>query len=433
MNKNNTHFDTRYFNDNEETITKNTIIGAYFRYQRILQNISLSDAAKSMKMNKGFLSDLERGNRHFPEGTINQFNDFYLTNFQQNEKTYSQSYDLLNNAFLSYFQLNTALEKEYLTSYKSIPEKELHSYGFFTYKLVELFYQVRLANDSDIICQLISVLTNNLNVFSNEEKAIFFDICGEYYMQNYSTLFNAEECFKKSNSYCSKSSIIYALNIYQLFIIFEQTNRCAYALLNLPRVKDELKHTHSYARECILDIYSAKCLIQLGLNDIAQENLHVIQYSNISRIFYEDATIKRILHRALSFSYIQSQKYEEVLLLLQQETTPCWMIPYSLLQLNKHSQCQSYIKHNFQQVPNNEILLWKSIEALSKEDTSSACTYAQSFYLQQLENNHYEILHFLLDLLLTLTNNEDRNFYNILLDLNSLHNNNLSIKTSMLR
>ena len=44
------------------------LAGAYYRIQRTKQNISLSCLAKELRMNKGFLSDLENGKRHFPNG-----------------------------------------------------------------------------------------------------------------------------------------------------------------------------------------------------------------------------------------------------------------------------------------------------------------------------------------------------------------------------
>ena len=48
------------------------LAGAYYRIQRTKQNISLSCLAKELRMNKGFLSDLENGKRHFPDGLCKQ-------------------------------------------------------------------------------------------------------------------------------------------------------------------------------------------------------------------------------------------------------------------------------------------------------------------------------------------------------------------------
>ena len=57
------------------------LTGAYFRHQRIIDGLSLTYVADSIRMNKGFLSDLENGKRNFPDGTINQLNDFYNLKF----------------------------------------------------------------------------------------------------------------------------------------------------------------------------------------------------------------------------------------------------------------------------------------------------------------------------------------------------------------
>ena len=57
------------------------LAGAYYRIQRTKQNISLSCLAKELRMNKGFLSDLENGKRHFPDGLSKQIDSILNTNF----------------------------------------------------------------------------------------------------------------------------------------------------------------------------------------------------------------------------------------------------------------------------------------------------------------------------------------------------------------
>ena len=56
---------TKHFT--QKSITSEHIMGAFYRFHRIQQNISLSDFAKQLRMNKGFLSELENGKRHFPD------------------------------------------------------------------------------------------------------------------------------------------------------------------------------------------------------------------------------------------------------------------------------------------------------------------------------------------------------------------------------
>lgn len=41
-----------------------SIAGAYFKQQRISKDLSLIETSKALHLNKGFLSDLEHGNRH---------------------------------------------------------------------------------------------------------------------------------------------------------------------------------------------------------------------------------------------------------------------------------------------------------------------------------------------------------------------------------
>ena len=64
------------------------LTGAYFRHQRIIDGLSLTYVADSIRMNKGFLSDLENGKRNFPNGTIHQLSNFYDISFDENQQLY---------------------------------------------------------------------------------------------------------------------------------------------------------------------------------------------------------------------------------------------------------------------------------------------------------------------------------------------------------
>lgn len=113
---------TAYEDDNEKEERK--IIGSYFRVQRISQNLSLVEASKALNINKGFLSDLERGNRHFPKGIINQLNEFYLTEFNPLVSSKKISLSILNKAY--YFLFYKQKEKEIEILKKNInPNKNL--------------------------------------------------------------------------------------------------------------------------------------------------------------------------------------------------------------------------------------------------------------------------------------------------------------------
>ena len=75
-------FSITYSSSNNDQLLR-SIAGAYFKQQRLSKDLSLIETSKALHLNKGFLSDLEHGNRHFPEGIINQLNSFYSCNFDE--------------------------------------------------------------------------------------------------------------------------------------------------------------------------------------------------------------------------------------------------------------------------------------------------------------------------------------------------------------
>ena len=127
------------------------LTGAYFRHQRIIDGLSLTYVADSIRMNKGFLSDLENGKRNFPDGTINQLNDFYNLKFDDSLKFYIELENNIDEIFHALCNSNTFKEKQllelililvYLLQYK---EKQLfsHSFSLFAFPL-KLFLSPQL-------------------------------------------------------------------------------------------------------------------------------------------------------------------------------------------------------------------------------------------------------------------------------------------------
>lgn len=87
----------------QKSITSEHIMGAFYRFHRIQQNISLSDFAKQLRMNKGFLSELENGKRHFPDGLYVQLNHLLHLQFNTDIELWHQSRKTLFTLFNFFF------------------------------------------------------------------------------------------------------------------------------------------------------------------------------------------------------------------------------------------------------------------------------------------------------------------------------------------
>ena len=150
------------------------LAGAYYRIQRTKQNISLSCLAKELRMNKGFLSDLENGKRHFPDGLCKQIDSILNTNFNTNYDLYTLSRKYLYEIFENFF---FERQQSILDIYKIIQESEnniINSYAYFTFKIVQLFYYLRIEKNNSKIIEIEALLNQNLNCLQSDEISIYY-------------------------------------------------------------------------------------------------------------------------------------------------------------------------------------------------------------------------------------------------------------------
>ena len=205
------------------------LTGAYFRHQRIIDGLSLTYVADSIRMNKGFLSDLENGKRNFPNGTINQLNDFYDLKFDDSLKFYIELENNIDEIFHALCNSNTFKEKQLLELILSKRDIYENSSGFFLFNLLNLFYLIRFNCNETFINDAKKLIESNLDAINSKDLSIFYCILGIYYKRNPSTNFVAEKYLKKCLSLSSNIPDIAALCTFELISIYAETNRSALA------------------------------------------------------------------------------------------------------------------------------------------------------------------------------------------------------------
>ena len=119
-------FSITYSSSNNDQLLR-SIAGAYFKQQRLSKDLSLIEASKALHLNKGFLSDLEHGNRHFPEGIINQLNSYYSCNFDESISLREDAEKILSSAYTFLFQKQRAEEINILS--EAFSSKKESSYA----------------------------------------------------------------------------------------------------------------------------------------------------------------------------------------------------------------------------------------------------------------------------------------------------------------
>ena len=86
--------------DNKE-LELRRILGAYLKYQREFDDLSLNYVSESLNINKGYLSEVENGKRNLSYNHYDEIMDFYdiKFNFEKNilEEITIKLYEILRN------------------------------------------------------------------------------------------------------------------------------------------------------------------------------------------------------------------------------------------------------------------------------------------------------------------------------------------------
>ena len=427
-------FQTKSVITTQKTQLFQYICGAYFRQQRITQNISLTDAAKSLKINKGFLSDLERGNRPFPNGIIEQFNEFYLTNFYFDDSAYNEALNLLEDIYVAYAQTNQDLIIQKFKIVLSNKEK-IDTYAFFIYQLLYFFYYIEIEENHEKADDIKNILLNNIATFTDEQISILYSLCGVLCLKK-DNINEAENFFLISNEYCSKSSIMYALNMFYLITIYSKMNKCAYSLLFLNQTKLILSTTLCYSRIVYTDLCEAYNLIQLGLYRESNNLLLRILDSGIAQI----QDISSYIYQLLAIVSLHISEFEGSINYFKKITDTniknkyIWIPSIAYYSLNNIKDLNLEIKNISKDSKNKTIDFLYAIEDRVENDYESFLRHILVFYSFILENHFYDmfsiVLHYILDF--SKEKNDSKTTILALNDLDFYHENKLSITSSNL-
>ncbi len=419
------------------SIPSERIAGAYYRIQRNKHNISLSNLANQIQMNKGFLSELENGKRHFPEGLSAQLDKVLGTNFNTDYELYNQSRTYLFDIYENYFYERSTSIDEMYEIIKNSKEKLLNSYGYFVFQIIECFYFLRV-DESNKVEEIKGILDQNLNCLQSDEIAIYYSLLGMYYKRNTATNPIALDYFMKSNNICIPSSIVYAMNIFQLISIYAESNQSILAYKTCINSKSLLKYHNNYGRSITVDMFECIVLTDLGLYEDAKEKLLKILQSSMNDHF---AYKTDIIYHCLAWNTLLNKEYEECIkytkLARDNEDTSydlSYFIPLSLYFLKKNQYALDAIKK--EECHSSEIYKYflYAIRARIQEKNDEFETNILAYYQSLLQNNIFEdiplVQDFILDYYKEINNKEM--MIKILLDMKSLSDNNLTIQSSVL-
>ena len=413
------------------------LTGAYFRHQRIIDGLSLTYVADSIRMNKGFLSDLENGKRNFPNGTIQQLSNFYDISFDENQQLYDEACDILNEAFKALFFANQTEESDILK--KAVENTNIYenSSAYFVFKIIELHYHMRISNNNTQIEYIRELVESNLDALSLANISIFYCLLGIYYKRKSVSIFMAENYLNKSLELSSSNSKVYAYSLFQLISLCARTNRIALAYSYCEKARNIFNRLNNYTTLFYIDFSQCNCLISMGLYDFATAKLKEL----LSDINQSNKEHVPKIHHSLAWCYLLNCQYSECIkytnLAIENKDPSCdlcYFIPYSYYKQNEYLKCLDYIESHLEYADDFYKPFLQAISARIQKQNVDFEKNIILYYQSLLQNNVYEdiplIQNFILDYY-TETNNKDM-VIKILIDIKSFNDKELTLKSSTL-
>lgn len=375
-------------------VTSEQLTGSFYRYYRIKRNITLSSMSNQLKMNKGFLSELENGKRHFPEGLTNQLDSVLNIHFYTDYDLWKQARDYLFQIYDNYFLENDSKNILLLNEISQNKEKLNHSYGFLIMKIIELYYYLNIEPNNSMFLKLKAILDDYIHRLQYDELAIYYSLLGIYFNRSTSNNKSAKDYFLKSNKLCDSSSNVSMMNEFQLISLYARSNQSIIAFKKSNECKTHLQNYNNYNRSITLDISRCNILSNLGIYEEAKSQL--IKILNTVDSEFLKKHIMHIYH-SLAWNTLLSGNYEKCIeystLAKNNEDHTidlCFFIPYSYFKQRKTNEffisCQEALK-DCNDIYKHFIL---ALQAFYKKEYTEFEIQALDFYKLTLINNLYE-------------------------------------------
>ena len=412
-------------------------IGGFFRNYRINDGLSLAYVADSIRMNKGFLSNLENGKRNFPNGTIQQLSNFYDISFDENQQLYDEACDILNEAFKALFFANQTKESDILK--KAVENTNIYenSSAYFVFKIIELHYHMRISNNNTQIEYIRELVESNLDALSLANISIFYCLLGIYYKRKSVSIFIAENYLNKSLELSSSNSKVYAYSLFQLISLCARTNRVALAYSYCEKSRSIFNRLQNYTTMFFIDFFQCNCLTNLGLYESSIQKLTEL----LNNIDQSSNKYISTMYHSLAWCYLLNCQYSECIkytnLAIENKDPSCdlcYFIPYSYYKQNEYLKCLDYIESHLEYADDFYKPFLQAISARIQKQYVDFEKNIILYYQSLLQNNVYEdiplIQNFILDYY-TETNNKDM-MIKILIDIKSFNDKDLTLKSSTL-
>lgn len=294
-------FEEKKLNTNIEDSKR---LGAYIRYHREEEKMSLSFMADTVKISKAYLSEIEHGKKAPQPYTLQQILKVLEIEFYPEMDLLYQAENLLKQLFENYSNLN---EQEEIRRFEILNENACFEYsnGFLQYYLMKFMYEIRFHHNLNKINHYKKNIEKYINLLNEDEQSIFYDLCGQENIREENYL-EAASLLNKSLAY--QSSITAPMVHYHLCIVHQYLNKAAIALSHCFKAQELFNKQFAFERMLYLAIYEANCYSGLRSYNKAEElYLFVLNKTNHASLKHIQITI----YNNLSWNALKQENYKK--------------------------------------------------------------------------------------------------------------------------
>lgn len=417
-------------------ITYQKIVGAFFRYHRENKSLTLVDFAKKVNMNKGFLSDLENGKRHFPYGSIEQLSNAMNVTFSDDITLYDEAISYLRNVFEDHFY-QVSNEYSYISKLPFQNVKLLNSLGFFPMLIVNFYYSFYIEKNNKKALKIKHILDKNISCLKIEELAYYYCFISMYYKIKNNKIFSIK-FLDKSIACSSKSPIVYAMSIFYLVDLHSSINRPLKAYKYLTEAENLMNKHHNFIRLFECEILRCNILTRLHLFEESESTL--IKILNYSEKNLNNSNYFKI-YRHLAWNSLLAEKYDDCIhyTRLARDNGDflgglCYFIPYSYYKKGEYEKALNVLNEEYVHADNTYKPFLFAIRARIRNKDSLFESHILKCYKILLSSQEYDGLSFTLNMMVEYYDEKHKSkmLINTFKDMQSLNKNSLTVENSLL-
>lgn len=359
-------------------------LGAFIRYERESENMTLGFMADVIGITKSYLSDIEHGKKKPSEYAFNKIMSTLGIDFNDSLSLRLEMIDKLEKMYLLYTELNKEEMKEIIDDLNNNYEKYYNSYAFLTCEIMRLVYALTVENNMDLSKLIMTKVDMFDHLLSKEEASIYYDMKG-LYAYKVNDLNAAQEYFEKAyeqtSSICTKGMVCY-----HLALLYQGKNNQIDSLLYCERAIEHFSKNYNIFRLLYLELYKGTCYSRERIYDKAINIYENVVENSIKNNY---SRITNVTYHNMAWTYMKAKKYTEVIqytnLSFELDAYPSFdelyvYLPYSYFKLGEYQESLKLIDINKDKLKKSiHLNFLDAIEAKIKNDDNGFIHHLEKY------------------------------------------------------